>query len=64
MKRKIYKEYKALTKYIKGYGKLSIFQKLWFNILAPIRFRIFKRNFKEEYALIEKAVKNKKEGRK
>lgn len=64
MNRKVYKEYKNLTKYIKGYSKLSLFQKLSFNILAPIRFKKFKKNFKEEYALIEKAIKNKEEGNK
>lgn len=63
MKREIYKEYINLTKYIKVYSKLSLFGKIKFNILAPIRFRLFKKNFKEEYALIERAVKNKKEGK-
>lgn len=64
MKREVYKEYKNLTKYIKGYSKLSLLEKIKFNVLAPIRFKTFKKNFKEEYALIEKAVKNKKEGNK
>ena len=64
MKKEVYKEYKALTKYITGYYNYNIFQKIWFNIIAPMRFRIFKKEHKEEYALIEKAIKNKKEGRK
>lgn len=64
MDKEVYKEYKNLTKYIKGYSKLGILEKIKFNILAPIRFKTFKKNFKEEHALIEKAIKNRKEGNK
>ena len=59
---RVYFRYIQLVKYIKGYSKLSIFQKIFFNILAPIRYIMFKKNFKEEYELIKKSIK--KEGKK
>ena len=61
MEKDVYKHYIELIKYIKNYSKMNIFQKIGFNILAPKRFKRFKKNFKEEYKLLEKSVK--KEGK-
>ena len=61
MDKKVYKRYIEMTKYIINYNKLNIFQKLKFNLLAPIKFKRFKENFKDEYRLLEKSIK--KEGK-
>ena len=62
MNKEVYKRYKEMVKFVIDYDKLNILQKIVFNIMAPKKFKTFKKKFKYEYELLLKSIK--KEGNK